>query len=976
MHLIHRPLVFLFCLLLGWASARGDDWPMWRADAARSGEWRGELAEELHLQWVRTYPPLQTAYQNARLDFDAGYEPVVKDGTMLVGSSRNDRLTALDAATGEQRWVFYAAGPIRFAPVLWRDRVYFGSDDGCVYCLKIGDGELVWKYRAAPSMRKLLGNGRLISTWPVRGGPVIADDTLYFAAGVWSFEGVFVYALDAASGEVVWVNDRSGFIYGQHPHDAVAFGGLTPQGYLVVNGDELIVPCGTALPARFDRASGKLKDFALPSQGRRPGGWFASAEAKARRRGLAPPDEPSAEEKEAGLVFDANTNRALHEGGWYQGPGASSARSRVLIGDQEIDFTAGYPGVEGTIHTVLAAEGRLFVVTREGEIYCFGEQPAQPRRYPWEEPTSPGQDDEAENGKESKTFAQEVQDSGAPKAGYAVMLGAAAGDDAAIQSLVRQSDLQLIVLESDAEVCEQLRRRLDAADLLGTRVSVLHESPDQFELPPYMASLIVADDMRASGWMGEASVDSERIARLFQTLRPFGGVACLAFAAADRAAIEAALEQAELEGAQWQFSGRFLVLRRPGALPGAVNYTGGWSSQDERVAAPLGVLWFDDRLAHFKRAPQPMIYDGVMVSYDKDWHGWEQGARPPYPLLPPTYSDIYTGRILTADELGESAAALPTRDLEEKQLSQYRPPTQTDDWKPGTPVIGDRRNPLTGETESRVIPKSYGCDGGVDYGFLYTLRSGTAAFYDKQLDSGTVHISGPRSGCTNSIIPAGGILNVPYFFAGCTCSYPLPVGLAMVSVPPEREQWAVWGEGQAEQIHRVGINFGAPGARMTPAGTLWLEYPQAGGPAPQLQLSSEPTSATDYYRHSLWIEGGEGWPWVAASGIEGATAITLEGLKPGNYTVRLYFAEPDANRSPGERRFDVSIGDRRLLKDFDITAEAGGAMRGVVKEFSNVPLDERFQLQLSARAGKPLISGIEVVAAELPLDTTKNPPQR
>ena len=57
------------------------------------------------------------------------------------------------------------------------------------------------------------------------------------------------------------------------------------------------------------------------------------------------------------------------------------------------------------------------------------------------------------------------------------------------------------------------------------------------------------------------------------------------------------------------------------------------------------------------------------------------------------------------------------------------------------------------------------------------MRSGTAAFYDKRLESGTIHISGPRSGCTNSIVPANGVLNVPYFYEGCTCSYPLPMAL-------------------------------------------------------------------------------------------------------------------------------------------------------------------------------------------------------
>jgi outer membrane protein assembly factor BamB len=90
----------------------------------------------------------------------------------------------------------------------------------------------------------------LISLWPVRGGLVLHDGKLFFAAGVWSFEGVFVYCVDAATGEVLWRNDESGNVYGMHPHGAEAIGGVTPQGYLVVNGDELVVPCGQAYPAR------------------------------------------------------------------------------------------------------------------------------------------------------------------------------------------------------------------------------------------------------------------------------------------------------------------------------------------------------------------------------------------------------------------------------------------------------------------------------------------------------------------------------------------------------------------------------------------------------------------------------------------------------------------------------------------------------------------------------------------------------
>ena len=38
-------------------------------------------------------------------------------------------------------------------------------------------------------------------------------------------------------------------------------------------------------------------------------------------------------------------------------------------------------------------------------------------------------------------------------------------------------------------------------------------------------------------------------------------------------------------------------------------------------------------------------------------------------------------------------------------------------------------------------------------------------------------------------------------------------------------------------IQRIGLNLGAPGDRMTEAGTLWLDYPVVGGPSPSSATS-------------------------------------------------------------------------------------------------------------------------------------------
>ena len=366
-------LILLFFAVCGLA-ANADDWPMWRYDAGRTAAAPAALPDQLHLQWVRQLPPLEPAYQNPRLQFDAGYEPVVLGKLMFVGSSRNDSVMALDTDTGAERWRFYTNGPVRLAPVAWRDRVYFGSDDGCLYCVAADQGRLLWKFQAVPAERKLLGNGRLISVWPIRGGPVLADGKLYFAAGVLPAEGIFLYALDAESGKVIWRNDRTGYLYGTHPHAAEALGGLTPQGYLAIHRGQLIVPCGSALPARVDLATGELRSFSLPKDGRVPGGWFTAA-GKAQRRGESAGDERTL------LVYDSQVNRDRHEGGWHSGPGTSGERSTITVGDKTWKFGDGFPGVRGTIHSMLAADGKLFVVTLEGEIYSFGASPTEPKSH-------------------------------------------------------------------------------------------------------------------------------------------------------------------------------------------------------------------------------------------------------------------------------------------------------------------------------------------------------------------------------------------------------------------------------------------------------------------------------------------------------------------------------------------------------------------------------------------------------------------
>ncbi len=262
----------------------GDDWPMWRHDAGRTAATDAELPAKLYLQWKREFPKPAPAFPNdSRLCFDRSYEPVAAEGRIFVPSMVNDSVAAFNAETGEEQWRFFADGPVRYAPLFWQKKIYFVADDGFLYCVDASEGRLIWKFSPLKPERsacKLLGDERLISRWPARGGPVLAGETVYFAVGIWPNEGVEVCAVNASTGKPLWTNRDCAFIEdGLFDHGGRWDGGLVPQGYLTVVGRKLIVPGGRSLPGFFDCATGRMEPYTSGWGGRvglAKGNWYVS----------------------------------------------------------------------------------------------------------------------------------------------------------------------------------------------------------------------------------------------------------------------------------------------------------------------------------------------------------------------------------------------------------------------------------------------------------------------------------------------------------------------------------------------------------------------------------------------------------------------------------------------------------------------------------------------------------------------------
>ncbi|MBC8183780.1 PQQ-binding-like beta-propeller repeat protein [candidate division KSB1 bacterium] len=250
---------FLIFSLFNCSTDNDKGWLTYRHDGYRSGITDSPLPDNLSTKWVfKTGHEPATAWHKPgeelpRMHSDNTYHVVAANGLTYFGSSVNNKVHALNTSTGHVKWTFFAEGSIRFAPSIRKNRVYFGSDDGYVYCLKANNGKLIWKYRPGPSNNKVIGNGRMISLWPVRTSVLVEDGIVYFGAGVFPYEGIYICALNAKNGKVIWKNDT----IGDKAHE-LQFGGISPHGYLLLSNEILYVPSGRAMPAAFDRKTGEF----------------------------------------------------------------------------------------------------------------------------------------------------------------------------------------------------------------------------------------------------------------------------------------------------------------------------------------------------------------------------------------------------------------------------------------------------------------------------------------------------------------------------------------------------------------------------------------------------------------------------------------------------------------------------------------------------------------------------------------------
>ncbi|MBN8537864.1 MAG: PQQ-binding-like beta-propeller repeat protein [Deltaproteobacteria bacterium] len=125
-------------------------------------------------------------------------------GKLLILANAHDGLTAFDLETGEKKWHFFVFNGVEKEPVLYKDNLYFGGNDGNFYSIKAQNGVENWKSQikseivASPSFDSEEGR-------------------VYFLTTTNS-----LFALDAENGKQVWTYTR------QDPSNYSIRGGTTP----------------------------------------------------------------------------------------------------------------------------------------------------------------------------------------------------------------------------------------------------------------------------------------------------------------------------------------------------------------------------------------------------------------------------------------------------------------------------------------------------------------------------------------------------------------------------------------------------------------------------------------------------------------------------------------------------------------------------------------------------------------------------
>jgi len=302
-------------------------------------------------------------------------QAVVGYGLAVVADLDAQRIVAVDAATGQQRWVYPVGSRVVFPPTLYNGLCLVPARDGWIHALDAATGKPVYRLRAAASERYRGGWDKLESRWAIESDIWLSGGIAHVAGGA---PGGFAFKPE--TGEAVAVEQATQLVLGRAKPPA---------------GRELILDFGTVLKGNSiprtneDNAEGfRRRRFDHQVDGRvlafddaltvcykftpKGEGWANTGEMRISAI-AGDPKKPVWSNGPIELVVSdlVLTPDHVYCAGHFQREKKApelwvlSRQDGKLVATVPLD---GFPAFLG----MSAAGGRLYIATREGRLLCFG----------------------------------------------------------------------------------------------------------------------------------------------------------------------------------------------------------------------------------------------------------------------------------------------------------------------------------------------------------------------------------------------------------------------------------------------------------------------------------------------------------------------------------------------------------------------------------------------------------------------------
>ena len=350
------------------------DWPMFRGNPSGGNVTRATPGDKLVKTWETPVGLGKKSFGIMSSQRTGLTQAVLAYGLAVVADIDGQRIVAVNAADGKQKWVYHVGSRVDYPPTLYKGLCLFAARDGWVYCLNAKTGSLVWKLLVPARERYIGGREKLESMWPLTSDVLIVSGVAYVSGGA---RGGL--AFNPETGEIVEAKTPGNVALGRQSipggrelmmsYDVLIKGNSIPRTNEDNWGGFRRGKFGSRLDARvlaFDNALTVAYKFDPAGEGwANKGKLYLMAVGKDPKKPLwkSPPIE---------LVVDdiVLTPEALYCVGHYQRVKKNPELWIVSRKDGAVVKTlpvGGFPAFLG----MSACGRRLFISTREGKLICF-----------------------------------------------------------------------------------------------------------------------------------------------------------------------------------------------------------------------------------------------------------------------------------------------------------------------------------------------------------------------------------------------------------------------------------------------------------------------------------------------------------------------------------------------------------------------------------------------------------------------------